>query len=223
MKKVLMTLILVTFMICLFVITKVSFYKPVNEVDKIKKMNLDKADNLMIVAHPDDETLWGASELIHNNYLVVCITCGTSEIRLNEIKEVLEMTHDNLISLGYPDKIMGLRSEWSDEEQSIESDLKSIIEEKEWKKIITHNAKGEYGHIQHKNTNKIVSRISPKNLTFFGKYYRSKDIKNAPDLKEHRLDEETLKIKRKMLDLYVSQRDTINKFSHIIPYENLSS
>lgn len=30
----------------------------------------------MIVAHPDDETLWGGSHLIDDNYLVVCMSNG---------------------------------------------------------------------------------------------------------------------------------------------------
>ena len=43
----------------------------------------DKVDNLMIVAHPDDETLWGSSYLIKDKYLVVCITCGNKRVRVN--------------------------------------------------------------------------------------------------------------------------------------------
>ena len=38
-------------------------------------------DNLMIVAHPDDETLWGFNKLEKKKFLVVCVTCGRNKIR----------------------------------------------------------------------------------------------------------------------------------------------
>ena len=46
----------------------------------------------MIVAHPDDEMLWGGAHLLNGNYLVVCITCGRSKTRDKEFKEVGEYT-----------------------------------------------------------------------------------------------------------------------------------
>ena len=35
--------------------------------------------SLMIVAHPDDETIWGGSHLINGNYTVLCITNGNNK------------------------------------------------------------------------------------------------------------------------------------------------
>ena len=37
--------------------------------------------SLMIVAHPDDETIWGGSHLINGNYTVLCITNGNNKKR----------------------------------------------------------------------------------------------------------------------------------------------
>ena len=36
-------------------------------------------ESLMIVAHPDDETIWGGSHLINGNYTVLCITNGNNK------------------------------------------------------------------------------------------------------------------------------------------------
>ncbi len=58
-----------------------------NYVDKDwSKIDLTTVDNLMIVAHPDDELLWGGAHLLRDNYLVVCITCGPNITRVNEFK-----------------------------------------------------------------------------------------------------------------------------------------
>lgn len=37
-------------------------------------MNLSGIDKVMVVAHPDDETLWGGMHLLKNKYLVICLT-----------------------------------------------------------------------------------------------------------------------------------------------------
>ncbi len=41
-------------------------------------------ESLMIVAHPDDETIWGGSHLINGNYTVLCITNGNNKKRIYE-------------------------------------------------------------------------------------------------------------------------------------------
>lgn len=41
--------------------------------------------SLMIVAHPDDETIWGGSHLINGNYTVLCITNGNNKKRKKRV------------------------------------------------------------------------------------------------------------------------------------------
>ena len=36
------------------------------------QIDYKESQKLMIVAHPDDETIWGGSHLLEGNYLVVC-------------------------------------------------------------------------------------------------------------------------------------------------------
>ena len=59
-------------------------YEPYVISKDFDKIELDNYDKLMIVAHPDDETLWGGAHLLEDNYLVVCITCGPIKDRVNE-------------------------------------------------------------------------------------------------------------------------------------------
>ena len=63
----------------------------------------------MIVAHPDDETIWGGSHLINGNYTVLCITNGNNKKRKKEFMKVMEKTHSKGIILSFPDKTKGKR------------------------------------------------------------------------------------------------------------------
>lgn len=133
--------------------------------------------NLMIVAHPDDELLFGGTEIFNHDYVVVCITCGASETRLREFKHLMKYTNDEYITLGYPDLVDGEKSTWDNEYNLITTDLNNIIKLKKWNKIVTHNPEGEYGHIHHKMTSRIVTSLvdDKSNFYYFNKTY-SKNI-----------------------------------------------
>lgn len=180
-------------------------------------------DNLMIVAHPDDETLWGFGVLDKKKFLVVCVTCGRNSVREREIETAMKMTDDKLISLGYTDKFLKRRSHWKFSYNNIEYDLNTIIKMKKWNTIVTHNKDGEYGHMHHKMVHDMVSNIHPQNLSYFGKYYTKSKIRllDKQILDKYRLDDKTLKYKNKVLDRYKSQRRVRGMFSHMVPYENI--
>ena len=128
-------------------------------------------DKLMIVAHPDDETFWGGAHLIEDNYLVVCITCGTVKRRVEEFKKAMSITNDKYIMLGYPDLTKGKKDDWSKVHVNIKSDLEKIINYKNWEMIVTHNPYGEYGHIHHIMTNRMVTELSDKDVLYYFGYY----------------------------------------------------
>lgn len=203
------------------------FFKSETETDGFKKtdytkLDLDDIPNLMVVAHPDDEVLWGGQQLISEDYLVVCVTCGSDNRRVKEFLEVMSETKDKYVMLGYPDKTDGKRDNWDVVYDEIKEDLQNIYGLKKWNKVITHNPNGEYGHIHHKMTNVMMSDIVDKRvLSYFGKYY-SKDELNSIEDTLVPLNEEVLNRKKEILDLYKSQDNTINKtFGHMIAYEDV--
>lgn len=102
-----------------------------------------KADKLMIVAHPDDEVLWGGGHLYDKGYLVVCVTNGRNKVRSQEFKDVVKASGNECIMLEYPDKVRGKRDDWALVKDGIESDLEKIMTCKDWKLIAVHNQKGE--------------------------------------------------------------------------------
>lgn len=53
----------------------------------ISIIHAEEPESLMIVAHPDDETIWGGSHLINGNYTVLCITNGNNKKKKKRVYE----------------------------------------------------------------------------------------------------------------------------------------
>ncbi len=203
------------------------YYHDLNKPYVINKdfesIDLTGVDNLMIVAHPDDETLWGGLHLIEDNYLVVCITCGPNKERVNEFISVMNETNDKYILLGYPDKTNGERDNWDSSRAGITSDLKKIIALKDWNIIATHNPQGEYGHQHHKMTNQMVTQIvqDKTKLYYFGRYHSKAKMTDYVD--DMTINDYSIKKKRKLIGLYPSQKFIQTAFDHMYEYEDWES
>ena len=78
--------------------------KPVKA--QLKEMDLNGFDKLMVIAHPEDETVWGGVHLLSDDYLVVCVSCGFDTKREKNMEKVLQITNDRLVKLGYSDKYL---------------------------------------------------------------------------------------------------------------------
>ena len=224
MKKEVKNILSIAVIIIIFILISFLIWDLLGINKGLKQKELEEYQddiNLMIVAHPDDEILWGSKELIEKKYLVVCITCGKDKTREHEIEEVLKLTGDDLISLGYTDKFLGHKSKWVTQHKKIEKDIKKIINMKKWTNIVTHNEDGEYGHIHHKKIHNMVASTNADNIHYFGKYYTKKQILNKNNLDDYKLDKQTLNTKKTILRKYKSQDRVIKMFNHMIPYEDI--
>ncbi len=180
-------------------------------------------DNLMIVAHPDDELIWGGKELMVNDYVVVCITCGNdiNPKRVVEFQNVMNELDDEYLMLNHTDLENGKKSEWLREYDDILQDIKEIINYKEWDKIVVHSPFGESGHIHHKMTNKITtSLVQDKSiLHYFAKYYY--DESKYPEGTQ-KIEEEYVKIKDEIFNKYYKSQGHV-KFQRFYAYERIWS
>jgi LmbE family N-acetylglucosaminyl deacetylase len=185
-------------------------------------MDLKDYSNLMIVAHPDDEIIWGSKELINKNYLVVCVTCGSNPQRAEEFKKVMKYTDDKYLMLYYPDKVFYRKSHWLISYKYIRRDLKIIENYKNWDMILTHNKKGEYGHIHHKMVHKMVmATTTTNNIYVFGKYCSKKKMIAGNCHFNYQLSPSELNEKEYILKKYYpSQKKVVKHLFHILPYEN---
>ncbi|WP_181884521.1 protein kinase domain-containing protein [Neobacillus piezotolerans] len=152
-----------------------------------------KADKLMIVAHPDDEVLFGGGELIkEKGWKVICVTNSNNKERASEFKFVMK-------SLGAEYEIWDFPDVWEGDfdRPALTKKIKNELKGKDYKKIVTHNLHGEYGHTQHIALSEVVHSLCKKNLYVFG--YGDK-----------KLPENVLKEKLKLLhqyELFVFQKD----------------
>jgi len=203
-------------------------YYRYHNVTGIKKADLDKIDlngynKLMIVAHPDDETLWGGAHLIKDDYLVVCFSNRSNSTRNKEFSKAMEYSNDRYLMLDYPDKIFNKRSKWENVEKNIKADVKTLIEYKNWDCIVTHNKDGEYGHQHHKSLNKYVTQVVEDEnqldkLKYFGKFYKKRDFEENKD-KLLPISDQLLEKKKEMLKVYKSQGFIEKNYGHMYGYE----
>lgn len=193
-----------------------------NESIKVKKKG-QKIQDVMIVAHSDDESLWGGSHLINGDYLVVCVTCGSDKIREKEFVRAMRSINTDYIVLDYPDLTNGKKDDWKTSYDNIKMDLKKILDYKKYNKVITHNPDGEYGHIHHQMTSEIVSDlVNHEKLYFFDKYYTLDDINNC-NYGIKKIDNADYAKKQKLLSVYESQKAIIEHHSVTTMYENFIS
>ncbi len=142
---------------------------------KIKGNSDVKYDKLMIVAHPDDELIFGGAELLSKKgWKVVTVTNCTqhsanfltpfSPDRRKEFVTIMNKLGHNYEIWDYEDN--RLNCNWNT--QKLEHDIRNLLKQNKLKMIVTHNLKGEYGHKQHKKLSEIMHKIVKKNLYVFG-------------------------------------------------------
>ena len=183
----------------------------------------EKATKLMIVAHPDDDVIWGGGHLMEGDYFVVCITNGRNDTRRPEFEKMLEKSGNSGYILEYPDKVAGERDNWEKVWDKIESDIERIMKCKDWKLIVTHNKDGEYGHQHHKYTHSIVTELYKDNkltspLYCFGKYYSKAKLPDHED-EMTKMSDKQIEYKNDLVKVYESQSGTVDKLWHMSPYE----
>ena len=146
----------------------------------------------MIVAHPDDESIFGGSLLIkESDWKIICVTDAHLEWRKSEFERA--MNHLGITDYeiwDFSDNLPAFTPAWTEEiTEEISDKLKKVLSEKKYDKIVTHNSEGEYGHNQHKAIHQIVKNLVKENLYVFGKG-------------DYRLNKEVLIRKIELLDMY---------------------
>ena len=182
-------------------------------------------NKLMIVAHPDDELIFGGKELLAEpGWLVVCVTNGSNrsgnlyslhraEKRIKEFITVMNSLNCKYEMWDYEDN--GFNAHWN--EKSLIEQLKQLLEKNKFVKIITHNLQGEYGHVQHKKISELVHGLKPDNLYVFG---YSDNIKNIIDKPIVEINPYLTQLEQ-ALSYYSSQENIIAKYYTNILYQSI--
>ena len=187
--------------------------------------NAEFYKNVMIVAHPDDEILWGGANLYKESYFVVCITNGYNLKRANDFREILKFTKNGGIILNYPDREKlnnsYIQNDWSEVKNGILKDLSIIIAYKNWEKIVTHGPDGTTGHIHHKKLYEYVTKIAKDYNKYSVLYYFEKCYKkNKIPLNLQRISDKDLRIKKIELKIHKTEKKNIYRdYFHSISFE----
>lgn len=178
----------------------------------------DLPDQLMIVAHPDDELIWGGYHLQKGHYFVLCMTNGQNPTRKKEFETLLHRLHTPGIILNYPDKVNGQRSDWEKEKKNMKQDIEAFLHLKHWKRVVTHNPDGEYGHQHHRMVSQMVTELmkNKARLMYFGQYYHRHQV--PKDLTK--FDQRGLIKKEELAKSYTSQSLVMKHLHHMFPYEH---
>lgn len=110
----------------------------------------------MIVAHPDDETLWGAGIVLQypKDWTIICCTIPYHDpIRA-------EKFHEACAVLGASNSVVRQHGE--------RDGLIEIPDLSYFDLIVTHNSAGEYGHVQHKELHNAIKPRWPDKTICFG-------------------------------------------------------
>lgn len=145
---------------------------------------------IVIVAHPDDETLWAGGTILNhpeNKWFIVCLCRAKDAERAPRFYNALKLLNT--------EGIMGNLDDGPDQhplkEEEIENEILKLIPPTHFDLILTHNSKGEYTrHLRHEEINKAVvslwhnGKISANELRTFAyedgnKSYLPKAIESA--------------------------------------------
>lgn len=115
---------------------------------------------IMIVAHPDDELLWGYRHLAQDpkSWKVICVCCASDPTRVKEFQAVMRVIGvDNYEMWDNENTIIG----WRLHPLTVSRIELELV--KGYDVVITHNWYGEYGNLQHMAVHRAVVAVATAN------------------------------------------------------------
>ncbi len=148
----------------------------------MKMLSLKPGTALVIVAHPDDETIWMAGTIMANpqvQWTIFSLCRAKDPDRAPKFQKACEWYNAKPI-------ISDLEDEWKmklDESiPEIEKRILNELPEKKFDSIFTHNENGEYGHVRHQGVCLAVKKLMGEGKIFVNNIFHFSYSKDASGL-----------------------------------------
>ena len=143
----------------------------------MENLYLKEGKALIVVAHPDDETIWMAGTILkyQNIDWTIFVLCRRNDPdRYSKFLRAAQFYHaQGIISDLEDEGALTLKESLAE----IEKRIGNQLPKKKFDYIFTHGSNGEYGHVKHRGAHIVVKRLFQKkklishNLFFFA-YFR---------------------------------------------------
>lgn len=161
----------------------------------------------MIVAHPDDETLWGGVTLAtENGWGVLCLTNRANRSRKTAFHKALSILGAHGTILDIPDR----RSDPATpaDIKQIDAVVAHLLGNNKIQQVMTHGPDGEYGHSFHMLISEVVSSQVKKFNDDTGRSISLKYFNFDPEIDFSQTRQEVWKTKSRALNAYFPDQGT---------------
>jgi LmbE family N-acetylglucosaminyl deacetylase len=142
-----------------------------------------KKEILVIVAHPDDETIWLGGTLLKTKFkkTIICLCRKNDKDRFPRFEKVCKILKARGYISDLDDMEKGYFKKISNKD--IIKRILKITKDKKYDFIYTHGENGEYGHIRHVEVHRTVNEMLDRKLlsaekVFFFSYKKTGKICN---------------------------------------------